>query len=275
MTNDDEEGMALYMKEFMGMSSTQVMAYRWPTEQTSSHSNNFEDDWIPMDYPAIPQEKAPKMNSVAGSRKFNVLPFEGDGFTSAVNAQRAGAGAPGLCGLGLTRDKSKFSTQESNSNSTIPYLSSVKSAGSARMAPSFMETADPESDDKGIAGLMFKAAGVQLLSGTMKEEERWRDVYRACLDKEVDPFEDAENKSNVSLPGNVLSDRIASFNEDPESNESLAMNIQKSPALRAIRDHPALQDALSVINDGDLAPNEWIHFCDAVRDIVKWNEFTM
>lgn len=286
LPDDDQEARIRYMDEFKkNMDPDMVMSYRWPTDHMSPQSNSLEEEvespkkFEPsQEYPdPFPENPTPPVTkSVAGTRKFNVIPFQSDGFTAAVDAQRAGSGAPGLCGLGLTRDKTKFSNDTMTSSAQMaPHISNIKSVGSTRIGISFAEIS-PDTDEgtKGIAGMMFKVAGVQLLSGTMKEEERWRDVYRACLPPDsADPYEDGQDIE--PLPGSDLSDKISLCEEGEMINESLLNNIENSPTLQAIREQPALQDALAAINDGALSPNEWIHFCDAVRDIVKWNEFAM
>lgn len=231
-----------------------------------------------MEYPEIPTENTPAIQSVAGSRKFNVRPFQSDGFTSAVNAQRPGSGAPGLCGLGLTRDKTKFTYD----NLGAPMSSHLSpSSSKTEQSMSSAELAEEQTDDfskNGIAGMMFKAAGVQLLSGSMKEEEVWRQLFRNCCSSSLlsvespDPFEDPQAPP---LAGKTLCDKICGCEENNESDKAIWDQIQSSPALRALRDQPALQDALIAINEGQLSGQEWVHFCDAVRDIVKWNEFNM
>jgi hypothetical protein len=260
------------------MESAQVMAYRWPTEQ-STNLNSYDDEWMPMEYPIIPVEKNIPIQSVAGSRKFNVLPFESDGFTSAVNAQRAGAGAPGLCGLGLTRDRSKFSNEFSSPlsthNGTNVALQEEQEAAKLQHQSSTSSLDDEEYMKNSMAGMMFKAAGAQILSGAVKEEEGWRNIFRSCLpDGSIDPFE-SESRQSPSISGSILCDKICATGEESDAmNEVVSSCVSCSQAMRALRSQPPLQDALVAINDGFLTANEWIHFCEALRDIVKWNDFT-
>lgn len=173
-----------------------------------------------------------------------------------------------MCGLGLTRDKSKFS-------STL--LSPQNQEGTSLGHQNSETNMEEDIHKNSLAGMMFKAAGAQILSGSLKEEEGWRNIYRSCLPAgSADPFEFEPRGGGqcATLSGVVLCDKVCQCDETEAANEAITASISHSPAIKTLRDQPPLQDALVAINDGLLSANEWIHFCEAVRDIVKWNDFT-
>ena len=322
----EHEARRAYMDSFYTMATTDdVLDYKWPTQRSLGNFVTTEETapWVPaLDLPPIPASPVVPVIGVAPSVKLQLAPLRKDAYRAAVDRQRTGHRTPGETGFGLTRNREKFAVPGSPAALAALRASSLANntrrtsvaaqAGITAKADGESEAEDPaemEETAAKIAAIMLNASAKSHLPDT-KEEDVWREIFRACCDVGSTVFfpsdSDGDSARSEPPPAPSVTSSQATRDEQRAGVGALLDAAKASPSAIAqkLAEQPALRDALrSLAADGgggvggggggggssangsvgrggggsvmadSLTEDEWVGFCDAVRDITKWNDF--
>ena len=212
-------------------------------------------------------------------------PLGGDRFASGVDQRRSGAASPGTFGLGLTRDRSRGLSTQTVTTAFDLSLVTVAAVGGGVGPAAADEPADgpalsAEEAANQQSAAMFGALMGQVAKKTeaaplTEEEELWRLVHRSAAGPA------AGTAGAATTPAGEEGDGVADLGT-ATAVELLAalgaISLGKSVAMQKLLAHPPLREALAGVaagEDGAITSTEWVAFCEALRDLAKWNEFDM